>query len=323
MFLTALAAATIAIGAAPSVAQKAATNYPTRAVTIVVPYVPGGFPDTLARIVGQKLQESLGQTFIIDNRPGAAGIAATEYVAKAAPDGYIVLMADRQQMSISPAIHKNLPYDPVKSFAPVSLLGNSQQFLFVAKETPVSTLKEMIALVKANPGKYNYGTPGVASTHHLLTESLMAATGMKMVHVPYKGGAQVVPALVAGEITFAFQAWPNLGSFYERGAVKLLGAAIKQRSHLAPDVPTFEELGVHGLEAGSAGILAPAGTPPDVVAKLSAELRKAIREPDVKKRLDTFGVTAVGTTPDEFAAWIKADIPKIAAAVRNAGLKPE
>lgn len=187
----ALAAAGFALASltrpmAPAFAQA----YPTRTVAIVVPYVPGGFPDTFSRILAQKLSEWMGQPFIVENRPGASGITAADYVAKAAPDGHTVMMADRQQISISPSINKNLPYDPVKSFAPVSFLGGSQQFLFVSAAGPVSTFKDMVKLVKANPGKYNYGTPGIASIHHLLMEQIKSETGMDMVHVPYKGGGQ-------------------------------------------------------------------------------------------------------------------------------------
>ena len=300
-----------------------AQDYPNKPVRMVIPYAAGGLPDTMSRIIAPKLNDALGQQFVIDNRPGAGGIAGCEIVAKSPADGYTLLIADVAQIAINPALYSKLPYDSLKDFAPVSIIGTSAQFLAIHPSVPAKTLKELIALAKARPGQLNYGSGGTGSVHHLSMEALKAATGINIVHVPYKGTAQSVPALLSGEVALAFSALPSLEGHIKAGRVRLLAVNTAKRSPQMPDVPTIAEvIGVPDFDyPPEIGVLAPSGTPHAVVARLAEAFAKAVRNADTVQRFTTLGIDPVGNTPDAYAAQIKIDMVKYARAVKASGAK--
>jgi tripartite-type tricarboxylate transporter receptor subunit TctC len=306
-------------------AQETASAYPSRTVKLVVPYAPGGFPDTVSRVVAQRLSEQLGQSFVIENKPGGAGVVAGDYVAKSAPDGYTLLMSDVQIWGITPAITKHLPFDPLTDFAPVSMLGTVSNYFTISASLPASNFNEFVALVKAKPGQFNYGSAGVGSIHHLVMEVIMTKTGMKMVHVPYRGSSQIVPALLTSEVAACSSlSMSILASHWQQGALKVLAITAAKRSAMTPDVKTFAQLGIEGVEfTGSLGALAPAGTPAAIIAKLSQEFAKAVHHPESVQRFATISVEPVGSTPAELAAWIRSDYDQYAKAAKSAGLGPK
>jgi tripartite-type tricarboxylate transporter receptor subunit TctC len=293
------------------------------AVRLVVPYAPGGFPDTISRLVASRLETDTGQAYVIENRPGGAGAIAAEYVANAAPDGHTLLVADAQQWAIAPAMFNNLKYDPKKDFAPVTLLGTAGNFLVVSSDLGIANFQDLVAQIKANPSKFNYGTPGVGSIHQLTFEALKARLGLKMIHVPYKGGGEVIPALLSNQVQLALQALPSITAFAEQGKLKILAVTMAERSKFRPDVPTLEELGAPDMDfPGAIGILAPAGTPPATVSRLAVAMKNALTAPPIVEKLATFAIAPSGMSPAEFKTWIDSDIVKFKAAVQDAGLEP-
>ncbi len=311
-----------------SIAQygaAAAQDYPAKPVHMVVPYAAGGLPDTMTRIIAQRLSDSFGQQFVIENRAGAGGIAACELVAKAAADGYTLLIADVAQTAINPALYAKLPYDPVKDFTPVSIIGTSAQFLAAHPSVPVTTLTGLIAFAKARPGELSYGSGGTGSLHHLSMEVLKSARGLNIVHVPYKGTAQSVPALISGEVALAFSALPSLAGHLKAGRVKLLAVNTAKRSAQAPEGPTIAEAaGIPGFDyPPEIGVLAPAGTPPGIINRLASGIAGAARHPDTVQRFTTLGIEPVGNSPAEYAAQIKIDIEKYAKAVKISGARAD
>ena len=304
-------------------AQDAAT-FPSRTVRIVVPYAAGGLADTMTRIVAQRLNESFGQQVVIDNRGGGGGIPGSEAVARSVPDGYTLLFGDTGPLGINPSLYSKLPYDPLKDFAPVSLIGSSSTFLIAHESVPVKTFAEFVALARARPGQLNYGSSGAGSVHHLTMEALKAALGLDILHIPYKGTGQMVPALVGGQVSVGFSSLPSIATHIKSGRVKLLAINVLKRSPRAPEVPTIDEMGVPGFDfPGSNGIVAPAATPPAIVAKLSAEIARAVRNPDTVQRFNEIGLEPVGSTPEAFAAQIRADIEKYARAVKVSGARAD
>jgi tripartite-type tricarboxylate transporter receptor subunit TctC len=303
----------------------AAQDYPAKPVRMVVPYAAGGLPDTMTRIIAQRLSDSFGQQFVIENRAGAGGIAACELVAKSAADGYTLLVADVAQTAINPALYAKLPYDPIKDFAPVSIMGTSAQFLAAHPSVPVNTLTGLIAFAKARPGELSYGSGGIGSLHHLSMEALKAARGLNIAHVPYKGTAQSVPALISGEVALAFSALPSLVGHLKAGRVKLLAVNTLKRSAQAPDVPTIAEIiGIPDFDyPPEIGVLAPAGTPPGVISRLASAIAGAARHPDTVQRFTTLGIEPVGNTPEAYAAQIRIDIEKYAKAVKISGARSD
>ena len=311
----------LALAAAP---HAAAQEFPNRPVKLIVPYAAGGLPDTMLRIVQLHAAEFLGQPIVIENRGGAGGIAGSEAVAKATPDGYTLLVADVGQVAINPHIFSNLPYDPQKDFTPVTLIGTSRLFLCLHPSLPAKTFEQFVAYVKKNPGKVNYGSSGVGSIHHLATEALKAALGLNLTHVPYKGMGQAVPALVAGEVTVLYSALPAIESYIKAGKLRMVAVSTLRRSAEAPEIPSVAELGVPGYDfAPQIGVLAPAGTPPAVIQKLSASLARAVRHPDTMMRFKQLGIDAVGSTPSEYAVEIRAANERYAEVVRVAGVKAD
>jgi len=323
--LLAAAAAAASLNA-PAAAQpvEAVSRWPERPVRLVVPYVPGGLPDTLARVVGTRLSDALGRPFLVDNRPGAAGVIGTELVARAVPDGHTHLVADLGQTAITPAITPRLPYDIERDFAPVSLLGTAPFFLAAHASTGAQTLQELLAWAKARGGAATYGSSGVGSPHHLAMEILRRRAGMELVHVPYKGSGQSTPALVSGEVPMIFTVLPSVAAHVKTGTVRLIAVASAQRTPQAPEVPTFTELGIKGFVLlPSVAMLAPAGTPRPIIDRLAAEIGRAVRHPDAQQRLAALGIEPVGSTPQAYAAQLKADIVLFRQAVQAAGLRAE
>jgi tripartite-type tricarboxylate transporter receptor subunit TctC len=304
--------------------SAAAQGYPRQPIRMVVPYAAGGLPDTMTRIVGLRASEQLGQQIVVENRGGAGGIGGTEAVAKAAPDGYTLLVADVGQVAINPFIFSRLPYDPQKDLVPVTLLGTTALYLTLNETVPANTFRELVAYIKANPGKVNYGSSGQGSIHHLATEALRVAFGLQIVHVPYKGMGQAVPALLGGQVSMLFSALPAIESHRKAGKVKLVAVSSARRSAQAPEVPAVAELGVPGYDfAPEIGVLAPAGTPAAIVQKISAELASAVRHPDTAKRFLQLGIDPVGSTPQEYAAVIRASVERYREVVRVSGVRAE
>jgi tripartite-type tricarboxylate transporter receptor subunit TctC len=320
--ISTIAGALALLGFAAAQAQAPEQNYPNRAVKLVVPFAPGGFPDVVARIFAQQLQTDLGQPFVVENKPGAGGAIAGEYVANSEPDGYTLLVADPQQWII-PFVYKNLRYDPIKGMAPVATIASTGIFFVVNKKLPVSNFAEFLTLVKANPGKFNYGSPGPGSLHQLTMETLKANAGIDVVHVAFKGGSQVVAALLAGDVEMGFQAMPSLTAYLGDGTLKVIAAADKKRSEIAPDVPTFAELGLPGVEfPGPLGILAPKGTPPQIIAKLAEQLKTISDMPEIRQRLRSLAIEPGGLGPSDFARIIDESAAKYEQAVKLIGLQP-
>jgi len=312
-------AATLAI--APSHAQD---GYPARPVRLVVPYPPGGLPDTMARTVGQRLTQTMGQPFIVENRPGAGGIVATEGVAKSPADGYTLLVADAGQTSINLAFYPKLPYDTLRDFAPITRLGTSPLFLGVHASSGVGSLAELLALARSKPGQLSYASSGNGSPHHLAMEMLKSKTGVDIVHVPYKGSGQSTPAFVAGQVAVAFAVLPLIASHVKAGTIRLVAIANAKRSAQAPDVPTFAEQGVADMVMlPTISVLAPAGTPRLIVQRLAAELGKVVHHPESVQRFAGLGIDPVADTPEAYTAQLKSDIAYYANAVRISGAKAE
>jgi len=313
--IVALLASTMA-----AIAQPAA--YPTKPIRIVVAYTPAGATDILARTIGQKLTEAWGQAVIIDNRPGANGNIGTEYAAKATPDGYTLLMVTAGTHGINPGLYRKLGFDAVKDFAPVSLVAMVPNVFVVNNGVPSKDLKEFIAYAKANQGKLNYGSPGNGSTAHLSMELFKSMTGIQMVHVPYKGSAGVLADLIGGQIVVTMDNMPPYVPQVKAGKIRALAVSPTRRSPALPDVPTVAEAGVPGYDSGAwFGLVAPANTPKDLVAKLSRETARILKLPDVSARLADLGAESVGGTPEQFSAHIKAEIAKWAKVIRDANVE--
>jgi tripartite-type tricarboxylate transporter receptor subunit TctC len=299
-----------------------AQTYPSRAVKIIVPYAPGGMPDTMTRLVGTKLSDALGQPVVVENMGGAGGISGVNEVVKAQPDGYTLLVADVGQVAINPHVFSKLPYQPLKDLAPVSLIGTSPLYFVAHPSVPANSLKEVVALAKAQPGKLNYGSSGIGSIHHLATEALKAGFGIDIVHVPYKGTGQSVPALLGGQVALLYSALPSIAGQLKDGKVKMLAISSLKRSPHTPDVPTVAETGIPGYDfVAEIGMLAPANTPREVVNRLSGEIAKVVKLQDVVQRFTQLGIDPVGSTPDAYGQINKADYDKYAAIVKATGAK--
>ena len=299
-----------------------AQGFPSRTVKLVVPYAPGGLPDTMARLIGAKMGDALGQQVVIENKGGAGGISGVTDVVKAPADGYTLLIADVGQIAINPHLFSKLPYDPMKDLAPVSLVGTSALYLVAHPSVGVNSMSDLVALAKAQPGKLNYGSSGIGSIHHLATEALKSSLGINMVHVPYKGTGQSVPALLGGQVALLYAALPSILGHVKDGKVKILAVSTSQRSAQTPDVPTVAESGVPGYEfVAEIGLLAPAGTPRDVIGRLAAEVGKAVKQPDVAQRFTQLGIDAVGSSPEAYDAKNRVAYAKFAQIVEATGAK--
>jgi tripartite-type tricarboxylate transporter receptor subunit TctC len=303
-------------------ASAFAQGYPSRPIKVVVPYAPGGLPDTIARVVGVKLSDAFGQQVVVENMGGAGGISGVSEVAKAQPDGYTLLVADVGQIAINPHLFSKLPYAPLRDLAPVSLIGTSALYLVAHPSVPANSLKELVALAKAQPGKLNYGSSGIGSIHHLATEALRSGFGIDIVHVPYKGTGQSVPALLGGQVSLLYSALPSIAGHLKEGKVRMLAISTAKRSPQTPDVPTVAESGIPGYDfVAEIGMLAPAGTPREVVNRLAGEVAKAMKQPDVVQRFGQLGIEPVGSTPEAYGQGNKAAYDKYASIVKASGAK--
>ena len=312
----------IALLAMLVVACTAQAQYPARPIKIVVPYAAGGLPDTMTRAVTPKLGEALGQAVVVENMGGAGGISGVTEVARSQTDGYTLLVADVGQIAINPHLFAKLPYDPMKDLAPVSLIGTSPLYLVAHPSVPASTLQELVAYAKAHPGKLNYGSSGIGSIHHLATEALKAGFGIDLVHVPYKGTGQSVPALLGGQVALLYSALPSIAGHLKDRKVKILAISSANRSRQTPEVPTVAESGIPGYDfVAEIGLLAPAGTPREIIERLAREMAKVVKQPDVVQRFTQLGIDAVGSTPDAYGRQNKADFDKYAGLVKASGAK--
>ncbi len=307
-----------------SLAPRAdAQAWPQRPVKIVVPYAPGGNTDGIARVVGAKLGQALGQQFIVENRPGANGIVATEVVVNAAPDGYTLLMSTVGQVAVNPAM-TTVPFDPQKDLVPVSNVASNPFVLAIHKSVPAQNLQEFVAYVKSRQGQLSYGSGGVGSIGHLTSALFLKRAGLEMNHAAYRGGGPAVADLVGGQIPMYFANQSEVAPFEGQGVIRLIAISSLKRSSKLPDVPTVAEQGYPGFETLTwNGLMAPAKTPKEIVDKLAAEVAKAVRDPEVLKRFAAYGVDPIGNTPAEFASEIKRDIPLWAEAVKISGAKFE
>jgi tripartite-type tricarboxylate transporter receptor subunit TctC len=315
----------IALATATCAVITSAQEFPTRPIRVVVPYAAGGLPDTMTRLASVRMTENLGQQIVVDNRPGAGGIGACELVAKANPDGYTLLIADVAQTAINPALYVKLSYDTLRDFIPVSLMGTSAQFLTANAAVPANTLPELIKLVKGKPGQMRYGSGGIGSVHHLSMEALKTPLGLDIIHVPYKGNGQAIPAMIGGEVALVFSALPAIEAHLKSGRVKLLAVNTQKRSPQAPNVPTVGEVtGIKDYDYPPAiGVLAPAKTPRAVVNRLAGAIAKAVNHPETARRYTTLGIDPVGNTPEQYVKQVRIDITKYAKAVKDSGVKVE
>ena len=316
-----LAASAVALPAVSRIAWAQA--YPSRPVRAVVAFAPGGVTDTFGRLMAQKLTEQLGKQVYVENLAGASGNIGTGQVAKAAPDGYTILFAFSSHV-VNPTLFARVPYDPIKDFEPVTLAVASTTVLTVNPAVPAKTVKELIDLIKANPGTYSFGSAGAGTQAHLAGEQFRLSLGLDLVHVPFGGGGPAVAAVVAGHTPISFGSPQAAMQHVKEGTVRALAVTKKTRSQIFPDVPTMTEVGYPQIEGDSwVGILVPAGTPADVIAVLHRESAKVLAQPDMRARLATLGYDLVASTPEEFATRIKVEIDMWAKVIRAANIKPE
>lgn len=308
---------------AASLSPAAAQGYPSRPVHLIVPFAPGGFTDVVARILGQKLSLALGQQFIVENKAGAGSTIGTDFVAKAAPDGYTLVMVSSTHV-ISPWIYKSLPYDPMRNFTVVSKLVDSPYVLLVNPKVPARNVQEFIALAKAAPDTIHYASSGNGSSQHLMGGLFVAMTGAPLAHVPYKGSSGAASDLVAGVVESSFAGVPNALAQLPAGRLRALAVTTAKRAPQLPDVPTMQEAGVAGYEASVwLALLAPAGTPRDIVGKLNTEVAKVLNAPDTRKALHDSGVESTPSTPEAMSAYMAQEMARWGKVVKDAGIKLE
>jgi len=306
----------------PASAQGPGTPYPNRAVKLVIPFPPGGPLDIIGRAIAQKLTDAWGQSVVVDNRPGAGGNIGADLVAKSPPDGYTILMGALSTHAVNPSLYAKMPYDAVKDFAPITLVAITPNVLVVNASLPVNSAKEFVAYAKANSGKLAFGSGSNGSAGHLAGELFKVETATDIVHVPYKGGAPATQALLAGDTQFMFDNLANATPQIKAGKLKALAVTTAERSKLAPELPTMAEAGLTGFDISTwFGLLAPAGTPKDVIARWNAEVTKILNSPEMRERLTAQGAEPAPTTPEQFAAFIQSELPKYARIVKASGSK--
>ena len=305
-------------------AAAAADAYPAKPVRFVVAFPPGGGTDIIARSIAQKLTERIAQQVVVDNRPGAGGNIGTDIVAKSAPDGYTLLMGSAGPLAINASLFVKMPFDPIKDLAPVTLAASTPNVLVVHPSLRAATVKELIALAKARPGEINFASSGHGTPAHLAGELFNSMAGVKMVHVPYKGAAPALADLLGGQVQLMFSTMPPALPHVKDGKLRALAVTSAKRSPAAPDLPTVDEIALPGFEANTwHGVVAPAGTPRAIIARLNREIVAILHLPDVVERLSAQGAEPVGSTPEEFAAYIGSETLKWAKVVRDSGAKAE
>ena len=314
--------ATLAIATFAVAASAFAQPYPSKPIKIIVPYPPGGTSDILARSVGQKLTEMLGQVVVVENKPGATGNIGADFVAKSPPDGYTLLLADIGSLAIAPSVTASLPFDPVKDFAPVAMVAYSPHILALNPTVPAGSVKELIALLKAKPDSLNFAVSGVGGANHLAGIDFAARTGVKWTYVPYKGGSQAITDLMAGHAQVMFNGMLATYPAVKDGKLKAIAISSAKRFSAAPDLPTVAESGVPGFETGSwQGIVAPAGTPPEVVKRLHGAVTAILATPEMKEKLVAAGAEVLPQSPEQFGAFIRNEKARWAKVVKESGAK--
>jgi tripartite-type tricarboxylate transporter receptor subunit TctC len=299
-----------------------AQTWPSKAIRIVVPFPPGGGTDTIARETSQRVAAATGWTFVIDNKPGAGGNLGVDAVAKSPADGYTLVIGQTSNLAINPTLYAKLPYDPQKDLAPIVLLANAPLVMVTGIGTPYKTVAEVVNAAKAKPGALNFASPGNGTVAHLTSELFQKAAGVKTMHVPYKGAAQALTDVIGGSVELYMSSVPTLIGQIRNNKLRALAVTSAKRVDDLPDVPTISESGYKGFEAVTwFGLLAPAGTPKDVVARLSTEFNKALQSPELRKKLGDEGADAAGGTPEQFAALIRDDIPRWGKIVKESGAR--
>jgi tripartite-type tricarboxylate transporter receptor subunit TctC len=313
-------AAALMLCGAPAAAQTGAA-YPVKPVRFVVPYTPGGGTDLMARALAQRLTESLGQPVIVENRAGASGNLGMEFVARAAPDGYTIALALTAQYAVNPALYPKLPYDPVRDFAPVMLVARNPYVLVVHPTLPVKSARDLIALAKARAGELTFSSSGNGSGAHLCGEMLKTMAKVNLLHIPYKGAGALLPDLIAGQTHLSFVTWSSVGPQVRGGRLRALGVTTEKRSPALPELPALAEtLPGYDLPVWY-GIVAPAGTPREIVARLNGEILKVINTPDFRQRIEVDAVEPIGSTPEQLGDYIRSELAKWAKIVRDSGAK--
>ncbi|MDB5943592.1 MAG: hypothetical protein JWQ13_3158 [Ramlibacter sp.] len=314
------AAALLAIGATalPAFAQA----WPDKPIRIVVGFAPGGFTDVLARLLGQKLTERLGQSVIVENKPGAAGTLGADYVAKAKPDGYTLLLAHSNSNSVAPSLYPKLPYDVVKDFTPIIPVANTPLLLTVNDKVPAKDVKEFVALARSKPGALRYASSGGGSAQHLAAERFQLATGTQMTHIPYKGSGQAIVDLLSGQVELNFESPPNVMTHAKAGKLRMLAVTSAKRSPILPDVPTLAEAGVKNAEMLQwFAVMGPARLPADITNRLNSEIAAILKQPDVQEKIASQGGEIMGGTPEQFARFVASDSAAYAKLVKEANIK--
>ena len=308
-------------GALAQVKPAAGADYPNRSVKFIIAQAPGGNADFIARLVAAKLGEAMGQSFVTDNRPGAGGIPATDATAKASPDGYTMLLTG-SSFGLNPGLYPSLPYDPLKDLAPITMPSNAPNMVVVTPSLPVRNIKELVDLARVRPGELNFGSSANGGSTHLAGELLKVMAGISMTHVPYKGAAPALIDLIAGRIQLSFATIPSVMGHVRSGKLRAIAVTSARRSSVAPELPTIIEAGYPGFEIGAwQGIFTTAGTPKPVIDRLNREIIRAMRSPDVLKRLADEGAEPVGNSPEEFAQWLRVEIPKWTQFIKTVGIK--
>lgn len=314
---------TLAAAGVAAMPAALAQGYPSQPVRLIVPYAPGGLPDTVARIVGQRLTEALGQSFVVDNKTGAGGAVAATTLANAPADGYTFIVTDGPMLAIPPFVTAKPAFNAQKDFVPVSLIGVAPLYLAVNANVKANTLDELIALAKSKPGALNYGSAGLGSIHHLTAEAMQQGLGIKLTHVPFRGSGQSVPAMIGGQVDMILGSPPALMGFVQSGKAKLLAINAAKRSAQTPNVPALSEK-IPGFDfAFNVVVLAKPGTPAEAINKVNAAIAKVVRTPEVIEQLAKAGVEPVGASVQQSAAAMQAEMQRIAGAAQHAGLKPE
>ena len=315
-----LAGAALALVATTTLAQ----SWPQKPIRFVSPFAPGGGADITSRAIAPKLSAALGQQVIVDNRGGAGGMVGVEIVAKSPPDGYTLVLGTIGNLAINPSLYAKMPYDPIKDLAPITRAANALNVLVVHPSLPVKTVKEFIAFAKAHPNQLNYGSSGGGATDHLSGEVFNVLAGVKMVHIPYKGGAPAMLDLLSGNVQLVFSTVATAFGSIQAGKIRALGMTGNQRFELMPDIPTIAEAGLKGFEVNNwYGVFAPAGTPNEIITRLNMEIVKALAMPDVKKRMLDSGLIAISSSREELAAHMQAETKKWAKVIRDANIKVE
>ena len=320
MLAQAVVIVSVVLAAMPSLATAQA--YPAKPIRWISPWPAGGANDIFSRAIGQKIGESLGQQVLVDNRPGAAGTIGSDIAAKAPADGYTLVMGSSPTHAIAPALYPALPYDPLRDFSAVTLVGSVPNVLVLHPSVPAKTVKEFIAVAKARPGKLNFASTGNGTSQHLSAELFKFMAGLDMVHIPYKGTAPALTELVAGQVDLAFENMPALIPHIQAGRLRALAVTTTKRSAVMPELPTIAEAALPGYDASVwFGVFAPAGTPRPVIDRLHGEILKALQTQDLKSRMVAMGTDVSGIGPDDFSAYVRKEIPKWANLVKAAGVK--